>query len=333
MQLHAVRLPGQGDPSPAEAAAAKPMPGFDEAETARIAEYQPIVQREASTRALDPALINAVIWVESRFQADAKSPAGARGLMQLMPATAAYLAKELGDRRPKAHDPDFNIRAGSYYLSRLIERFDGDETLAIAAYNAGPGNVRKWQEEGKDLPDYSQDYVAKVMEARARFSQHPVDATAAPMMKPEPVAPAKAAPVGAGSVLTRVENADVVPAPSPDAGDEFEFDEPVFEPAPELDRAPLEPANPAARVAVSAPHGAWPPAPARTADAEETAEHVHEDGTQAFTAEAPRTQDESESEPDSDKGVGPGVLPDLGPDEAGEAPEGSALGDLPTASS
>jgi hypothetical protein len=110
-----------------------------------------------------------MIWVESRFDPKAKSPAGARGLMQLMPSTAAYLAKRMGEQSARAYDPEFNVRAGALYLAEMKQKF-GDEQLAVAAYHAGPGNVKKWVEAGQDFPEYSDAYVAKVMAARARFT-------------------------------------------------------------------------------------------------------------------------------------------------------------------
>ncbi len=149
-------------------ASAPSEPSFAPEERARIASVQPWVEQAASKHRLDPDLINGVIWVESRFDARAKSPAGARGLMQLMPATASELARKMGRHRPASYDPEFNIHAGSLYLARLLERYDGNEKLALAAYNAGAGNVDKWLAQG-GLPPRSEKYVALVFDARARF--------------------------------------------------------------------------------------------------------------------------------------------------------------------
>lgn len=142
--------------------------GFSSAERARIAPVQPHVETAARTHRLDPALLNGLIWVESRFQPDARSPAGARGLMQLMPATAKGLAQRLGER-PRPSDPGFNVRAGSLYLAQMLRRYDGDVRLALAAYNAGPGNVDRWHARG-GLPEVSVAYVDRVLAARARFA-------------------------------------------------------------------------------------------------------------------------------------------------------------------
>ena len=141
---------------------------FSADERTRILAVQDIVDEAAREHAIDPSLINAMIWVESRFDPRAKSSAGARGLMQLMPATAAYLAKRMGENNARAYDPQFNVRAGALYLAQMLETF-GDERLAVAAYHAGPGNVKRWVEAKQDFPDYSNTYVAKVMDARGRF--------------------------------------------------------------------------------------------------------------------------------------------------------------------
>jgi hypothetical protein len=146
---------------------APPSP-FSTSEKERITVVQPWVRQAAQARELDVDLVNAVIWVESRFDPTARSPAGARGLMQLMPATASALAQELGWVRPRTTDPEFNVTAGSLYLAKMIARYDGDEWLGLAAYNAGPGNVDKWLRNG-GLPPVSERYVELVMDARARF--------------------------------------------------------------------------------------------------------------------------------------------------------------------
>jgi hypothetical protein len=161
--------PVQGSAAPtAGSPSAAVLEPFSESERERILAVQAIVAEAAAEHGVDADLINAVIWVESRFDPEAKSPAGARGLMQLMPATAAYLAKQLGERSPRAYDPEFNVRAGALYLAEMISKF-GEERYAVAAYHAGPGNVKKWLESGEAFPDYSDTYVAKVMDARSRF--------------------------------------------------------------------------------------------------------------------------------------------------------------------
>jgi hypothetical protein len=113
------------------------------------------INRAAAKYHLTPELIKAVIKAESNFDADAVSPAGAQGLMQLMPATA----KELGVENP--FDIDQNIDGGSLYLKKMLDRFDGDVELALAAYNAGPAAVQKY---GANLPyPETKHYIHRVL--------------------------------------------------------------------------------------------------------------------------------------------------------------------------
>lgn len=117
--------------------------------------FDTLVEEHAQRHALRPELVRAVIQVESGFNPRALSPKGAMGLMQLMPATA----RELGVDNP--WDPSQNIRGGTAYLRRLLNRYDGNERLALAAYNAGAGAVDR---HGRVVPPYreTQDYVRKV---------------------------------------------------------------------------------------------------------------------------------------------------------------------------
>ncbi len=110
---------------------------------------------------VDPALIEAIIEVESSFRPDAVSRSGATGLMQLMPATARDLA--VTDR----FDPRQNIHGGVKYISQLLQRFDNDLTLAVAAYNAGPVAVERAR--GVPARAETQRYVKKVMKAYENY--------------------------------------------------------------------------------------------------------------------------------------------------------------------
>ena len=114
-----------------------------------------LIQAFATEHDVDPALIEAVIQVESNFNRKAVSRKGAQGLMQLMPSTIWRLS--VGD----AYDPHENIGAGVRYLRRLLDRFQGDLILALAAYNAGENAVLRY----KGVPPYQEtrDYVAKVL--------------------------------------------------------------------------------------------------------------------------------------------------------------------------
>jgi len=112
--------------------------------------YRDTVIKAGNEFGLDPLLVAAVIHHESRFRPDARSSAGARGLMQLMPETAGEVAGKLGldgYSETMLDDPRVSTRLGCAYLKELLDRFDGDEQLALAAYNAGRGNVARWLEQ------------------------------------------------------------------------------------------------------------------------------------------------------------------------------------------
>ena len=105
-----------------------------------------MIRQQAHDKQLDPALIAAVIYAESKF-VDSTSSAGALGLMQLLPSTAHFIAERSGGTAFTTEDlstPEINIAYGSWYLRYLLDRYDGDEVLALAAYNGGMGNVDRW---------------------------------------------------------------------------------------------------------------------------------------------------------------------------------------------
>jgi soluble lytic murein transglycosylase-like protein len=130
---------------------------FDAVEASHA--YDDIIDQAARTYDLDPRMIRAVMQAESAFNAMAVSPVGALGLMQLMPDVAT----ELGVTDPL--DPRQNIMAGSKYLKQLLDAHDGNVRLALASYNAGPGNVAKY----RAIPPFKEtrDYVKKVTSLRA----------------------------------------------------------------------------------------------------------------------------------------------------------------------
>jgi hypothetical protein len=99
--------------------------------------FHPIIDKASEKHNVDPALVKAVIMAESSYNPRAVSPKGAVGLMQLMPSTAESLGVA------NSYNPEQNVQGGTKYLKKLIDRFDGDIKLAIAAYNAGPAHVKK----------------------------------------------------------------------------------------------------------------------------------------------------------------------------------------------
>ena len=127
--------------------------------------YESIVRAHARNYDLDPSFLAAVIEQESKFRADAKSSAGAIGLMQLQPATAKGIALRTGGSKfvlSDLYDPELNIRYGSWYLHHLMAKY-GDERLALAAYNAGQANVDQWRAAGEGVQfAETRAYVDKV---------------------------------------------------------------------------------------------------------------------------------------------------------------------------
>jgi soluble lytic murein transglycosylase len=127
--------------------------------------YEQIVNGHARNYHLDPALLAAVIYQESKFRPSARSKSGAIGLMQLQPATAEGIAVRTGGSRFRVDDlytPELNVRYGAWYLRHLLDKY-GDERTALAAYNAGQQNVDTWRREGKGIAfAETRAYVARV---------------------------------------------------------------------------------------------------------------------------------------------------------------------------
>jgi len=145
--------------------------------------YYNQIQEYAQLREIDELLLAAVIREESRFDHQAKSPASARGLMQFIPSTAKYISRSLGIKRFELEDlyrPEFSIKIGSKYLENLLRKFQGNYLAALAAYNAGEHNVRRWLGSCKDNdPDQftleityreTREYVKQVMCSYWKYS-------------------------------------------------------------------------------------------------------------------------------------------------------------------
>lgn len=137
-------------------------------------EYEHIVRGHAENYELDAALIAAVIYRESKFDADARSSSGAIGLMQLLPDTAVGIAVNTEGHQFEVSDlynPEINVRYGSFYLRRLLRKY-GDERLALAAYNAGQTNVDDWIAEGGEIEfAETREYVEDVLHARDVYAR------------------------------------------------------------------------------------------------------------------------------------------------------------------
>jgi soluble lytic murein transglycosylase len=145
--------------------------------------YSGVIRQQAAEKHLDPALIAAVIYAETKFE-PRPSSAGAEGLMQILPQTAEFLAHRSGATTFTISDlatPQVNIAYGSYYLRYLLDHYDGQEMLALAAYNGGETNVDRWvaaeRHEGRPLTigeipfAQTRAYVGKVLHAQQRYRQ------------------------------------------------------------------------------------------------------------------------------------------------------------------
>lgn len=139
--------------------------------------HEDVIRQQADEKGVDAALIAAVIYSESKFS-DQESSAGARGLMQITPEAAATIARnsdattfELND----LSDPEINIRYGTFLLKELLDRYQGDEAAALAAYNAGPGNADKWGGADLNVEDIpfpeTRAYVEEVLEKQREYRQ------------------------------------------------------------------------------------------------------------------------------------------------------------------
>ena len=135
--------------------------------------YEHIVVGHAENYELEPQLVAAVIYQESKFDADAVSESGAVGLMQLLPETGQGIADRTGGDNwtpEDLHNPELNIRYGSWYLRHLLDKY-GDEELALAAYNAGQANVDRWLDEGRGIQfAETRHYVDRVQELKAIYA-------------------------------------------------------------------------------------------------------------------------------------------------------------------
>jgi soluble lytic murein transglycosylase len=164
--------------------AALTWPSFHEAvqEIALPLRHEDIIRQQARDKGLDPAMVAAVIYTESRFRDGQTSSAGAEGLMQITPATAQMIARKSGGTAFVLRDlgtPQVNISYGAWYLRYLLSRYAGNETLALAAYNGGEGNVDRWldaaQQREEDLmveaipfPE-TRHYVRQVLDVQQQY--------------------------------------------------------------------------------------------------------------------------------------------------------------------
>lgn len=139
--------------------------------------HEDVIRQEAAQRNVEPALVAAMIYAESHFR-DQTSHADARGLMQITPDTARFIARESRGTEfvlEDLSDPDVNIAYGTFYLRYLLDALDQNEVAALAAYNAGLGNVEEWGGAEMELDDIrfgeTRDYVERVLEKQEDYRQ------------------------------------------------------------------------------------------------------------------------------------------------------------------
>lgn len=144
--------------------------------------YKDLIIVNSNKYNLDPSLLAAIIYVESNFSVDACSHKGAMGLMQVMPETGYWIARQLnieGFSEEQLFDPVLNIKFGAWYLSDLKQEFDDNLIAILAAYNAGRGNVNEWSETWdinyNGLSDFpypeTRDYIRKVLKVYKFYSK------------------------------------------------------------------------------------------------------------------------------------------------------------------
>jgi soluble lytic murein transglycosylase len=150
--------------------------------------HEDIIRQQARDKGLDPALIAAVIYAESHFRDGQTSGAGAQGLMQITPATARMIARKSGGVAFTVEDlgtPQVNIAYGAWYLRYLMQRYAGNETFALAAYNGGEGNVDRWiaaaEQRNEALTieaipfSETRTYVQRVLDAKREYRRSYAD--------------------------------------------------------------------------------------------------------------------------------------------------------------
>jgi soluble lytic murein transglycosylase len=140
--------------------------------------HEDVIRQQSREKGVDAALIAAVIYSESKF-VDQTSSAGARGLMQITPDAANFIEKQSGGstfRLSDLADPELNIRYGTYLLRELLDRYDGDEAAALAAYNAGPGNADRWGGSSLAVSEIpfpeTRAYVEEVLQKRDEYRRN-----------------------------------------------------------------------------------------------------------------------------------------------------------------
>lgn len=146
--------------------------------------YKEVIFQEAAKRDLDPYLVTAIIYVESKFNPEAKSNSGAIGIMQIMPDTGQWAARNIGFKSFKPdhlYDLKTNVVIGCWYLANLRQEFGNNKVIVLAAYNGGRGNVKEWLQQERWTGEHetieqipfpeTKNYVLRVMAAYQQYKR------------------------------------------------------------------------------------------------------------------------------------------------------------------
>ncbi len=134
--------------------------------------YQDFIAKYSKENNLDPNLVCAVIYTESRFNADSVSGAGAKGLMQIIPGTAKGIAERMGDQTVgNLLDPETSIRYGTHYLREQLDQYNNDLDEVLASYNAGGGRANAWRMYGEPLPTQTVGYIYSVKRVQKMYNE------------------------------------------------------------------------------------------------------------------------------------------------------------------
>lgn len=134
-------------------------------------DYKDLIKKYSEERDLRPNLVCAIIYTESRFNPRSTSGVGATGLMQIMPGTGQSIADEMGQPMGDLYDPDVSIRYGTWYIKGLLDKYNGDVDLALAAYNAGVSRADRYKDSAAPLPYETVFFVQKVKGAEAMYDK------------------------------------------------------------------------------------------------------------------------------------------------------------------
>lgn len=134
-------------------------------------DYKDSIKKYSAERGLQPNFVCGLIYTESRFNPQSVSSVGALGLMQVMPGTGDSIAQEMGEKTGDLTDPDTSIKYGTWYIRGLLDKYNGDKDLALAAYNAGVSRADKYKDGVAGLPNETTFFIQKVKGAEEMYDK------------------------------------------------------------------------------------------------------------------------------------------------------------------